>query len=204
MITQELIDSTASNIKDGFDSNLHDWITKEYQALEQIQVPLLDEFNQPILDGEGNQAFETQTHEVTKVKIIGYAAKQVTAPALPVFTVSNYTVTVGGQTVEPVNGFYYIQSGLPVTVTTGAYLENGETITLPPPLALPVVMFDALNNPSIKRYASTSVENGVVTANVTFSESGAWKIREDFVNESLAEVGQPWRVSMQTITFLVS
>ena len=204
MITQELIDGTASNIKDGFDSNLHNWITKPYTVREATQVPLLDDLGQPILDSEGSQVFETQWHDVEKLKIVGYAAKQVTAPALPVFTVSNYSVKVGEQVIEPVNGFYYIQSGLPVTVTTGPYLENGDTITLPPPLALPVVMFDALNKPSIKRYASTSVVNGVVTATVTFGESGAWKIREDFVNESLAEVGQSWRVSMQTITFLVS
>lgn len=204
MITQELIDATGAKITDGFDELKHDWITKSYTATEAIQVPLLDEFDQPILDGEGNPTFETQYHQVEKLKIVGYAAKQVEMPQLPTFTVSNYTVTVGGQEVTPINGFYYIQSGLPVTVTTGAFLEGGEAITLPPPLALPVVMFDALNQPSIKRYASTTVENGVVTANVTFNESGAWKIREDFVNESLSEVGQPWRVSMQTITFLVS
>lgn len=204
MITQELINATSAKITDGFDELKHDWITKTYTAKEAIQVPLLNESGQPILDDEGNPTFETQYHDVEKLKIVGYAAKQDEAPALPIFTVSNYTVKVGGQAVTPINGFYYIQSGTPVTVTTGAFLDGGEAITLPPPLALPIVMFDALNNPSIKRYASTTVENGVITANVTFTESGAWKIREDFVNESLSEVGQPWRVTMQTITFLVS
>ena len=204
MITQELIDATSTKITDGFDSLKHEWITKIYTTVGAVQVPLLDELNQPILDEEGHPTFETQYHEVEKLEIVGYAAKQVETPTLPTFTVSNYTVNVGGQEVTPINGFYYIQSGLPVTVTTGAFLEGGEAITLPPPLALPVVMFDALNNPNIKRYASTTVENGVVTANVTFNESGAWKIQEDFVNESLSEVGQPWRVSMQTITLLVS
>lgn len=209
MITQELIDSTSSKITGGFDELQHDWITKTYTVTEAIQVPLLDEFDQPILDNEGNPIFETQYQQVEKIKIVGYAAKQVEAPQLPVFEITNEAVTINGLPVKGKQDVYNDGlAGDSFMAEADIVDGNGDVVAMinsTSPLRLPMIkVIDGTSTVLDQVYMDASITNGHLVATGKFKDSGDWRLTEERLNLSLENIGQDWRVSFSGMSFLIA
>lgn len=211
-INQDMIDDArARGIGvDSFDENLHKWNTKSYMVTEYVNGdPILDEDGNPVLDDEGNPTYEQVPTEVTKHKITGFEIKPVEVPQLPVFNIINEAVTINGLPVKGKQDVYNDGlAGDTFRAEADIVDSNGDIATMinsTSPLRLPMIkVIDGTNTVLDQVYMDASITNGHLVATGKFKDSGDWRLTEERLNQSLANIEQPWRVSFSDMSFLIA
>lgn len=207
-ITQEMIDNASNQAKDGFDSLIHDWELKAYNAKElQNGDQILDGDGNPVFDSEGNPTYEQILVDVVKHKIIGYRAKQIEVTPIPVFVIESEQVTVNG---NPTTGKEPVYYGLvDDSFTATANITDGQgnvisDITSTQPLRLPAVKVIDEGVIGDKTYMDASITAGQLTATGKFRFGGDWELQADRINAALDEINAGWNIQMDDMKFLIA
>lgn len=119
------------------------------------------------------------------------------------YTLANAFIKINDEDATPYEGLNMTSPGASILLSGELHDENDELVDLTIPINLKMPFVRHVNRQPVDEiYLSCSIQAGVVTVTGTIERSGDWKVLSERINQALAEVKLPFKLTLPDITFL--